>query len=1297
MRFNKAIWLLIPVVFLISCSGWLSGGGGGGQIVDPGDQPPSVTLPGSLHGTAAGMQWWYEQPEGAGALFGVDYETTGCGNCHIETCDQCHVNADGSGGVNEPDACIVCHGRLDKEAALGVTDLHFEAGMVCSDCHDMADMHGDGTAYNSMLESGNASCADCHSKSGSAAAVPDTQSHTVHGDVLSCDACHMSSAVTCYNCHFETLLTSHEKKAAGAFKDFIFLLNDDNGKVRAGTYQSVFYDDKSFIAFGPFHGHSVTSEGRACADCHGNELIQELSANDSIVVAEWDEDEGKIVHATGVIPFVPDKLEYTFVDFDGTNWSPAKMTIDQLQYEFCTPLTDDQLESLGYSEGGATGPLATLGTSLHGTARGMQYWYDQPDGAGAMFGVDYAATGCGNCHTNGCDDCHVNADGTGGVNEPDACKVCHGRIAKEEAIGVTDLHFEAGMTCSDCHSSHEMHGDGTEYDSMLSPGAMDTRCEDCHVNGDAAAVPDTISHTVHDNIRCDACHMAAAVTCYNCHFETLLDSHEKKAAAAFKDFILLLNDDNGDVRAGTYQSVYYDDNGFVAFGPFHGHSVTADGRGCADCHNNERIQEYNDTGMIVMSTWDDGEGKVAHTTGVVPFVPDDFVFQFVDYDGTNWSPVDPSDVQYQYEFCTPLTTDQLDALSTSPPSVLLETSLHGTAAGMQWWYEQEDGAGALFGVDYASTGCGNCHVETCDQCHVNADGTGGVNEPDACKVCHGRLAKEEQLGVTDLHFEAGMVCSDCHPVHEMHGDGTAYNSMLQDGAMTVDCENCHPDVEGSGDPYTHHNAHGGVLKCDACHMESAVTCYNCHFETLLDSHEKKAAAAFKDFIFLLNDADGYVRAGTYQSVSYDGKTFIAFGPFHGHSVTRENARDCEDCHGSARMQEYHLTGEVVVTEWDEDQGKVVHTTGVIPFVPEALVYQFVDFDGTNWAPSTTDIDQIQYEYCTPLTEDQLDALALAYPGDTLGTSLHATAAGMQWWYEQADGLGDLIGIDYAATGCGNCHIDTTAADGGCSECHGTADVHDPITDQAAVCVGCHGRQNAEINLGLEDVHFNMGFECSDCHMYDIHGDGMTYNTMLDDGAIKAKCENCHEELDMTVTEHTMHSETLHCDACHLSTVITCYNCHFDSLLDEHVKRPIGPRQGFVLLLNDTRIDKVRAGTYQSVIEGGDTTFIAFGPFHGHSITADGRTCDDCHDNDRITELNDTGKIVMTWWDDGAVPATIAHTTGVIPFDPTFLEFTFVDYDSGAGTWSPVGTELDQYQYEFCEPLTADQLADLGVD
>ncbi len=29
------------------------------------------------------MQWWYEQPDGAGALFGVTYADTGCGGAML--------------------------------------------------------------------------------------------------------------------------------------------------------------------------------------------------------------------------------------------------------------------------------------------------------------------------------------------------------------------------------------------------------------------------------------------------------------------------------------------------------------------------------------------------------------------------------------------------------------------------------------------------------------------------------------------------------------------------------------------------------------------------------------------------------------------------------------------------------------------------------------------------------------------------------------------------------------------------------------------------------------------------------------------------------------------------------------------------------------------------------------------------------------------------------------------------------------------------------------------------------------
>lgn len=974
MRHVALLFLCILVAFgYLSCAGWLSGGEGG---TTPGPQPttPVQTLPTSLHGTASGMQWWYEQADGAGALFGIAYTDTGCGDCHVVSCDQCHADSAGAGAVNEPEACQVCHGRQAKEQQLGVTDVHLEAGMVCSDCHSAEDMHGDGTTYNSMLASENVDCEDCHSKGGSAVDVPDTNTHTIHGDKLNCDACHMSSAVTCYNCHFETLLVSHEKKPYGAFKDFVFLLNDDSGQVRAGTYQSVVYQDKQFVAFGPFHGHSVTAEGRGCNDCHGNERIQELNDTGKIVVASWNADEGKVVHTTGAIPFAPEMLELQFVTLNNGTWEPTSTQIDQLQYEFCTPLTEAQLAALGYSEGGEpVGPAATLPTSLHGTARGMEWWYTQPEGAGALFGIAYADTGCGDCHIETCDQCHVNANGTGGVNEPEACMVCHGRQAKEEALGVTDVHFEAGMLCSDCHSAREMHGDGTEYNSMLQAGAMDTMCENCHNgSGSAPNVPSSLPHNVHGNVSCDACHMAAAVTCYNCHLQTLLDTDEKKPIAAFKDFILLLNDADGNVRAGTYQSVYYDNKGFVAFGPFHGHSVMAEGRACEDCHANERMQELADSGQIVMTIWNAGESKVEHTTGVIPFVPEALEFQFVDFDGSAWGPVDPAEVGRQYEYSMPLTEEQLAALQFLPPQLTLPLSLHGTANGMRWWYEDPDGAGALFGVDYADTGCGDCHVETCDQCHANPDGTGAVDQPDACLACHGRIGAENAMQLSDVHIsDMGFVCSDCHTMAEIHGDGTTPDGMFAAGGLTTECTECHETLPSNAE----HSMHGSTFNCDACHVESVITCYNCHLETLLDSGEKKANATFENFVILMNGPDGRVRTGSYQAVVYEGDTFIAYGPYHSHTITPDG-RNCADCHDSARITELNDTSEIKMTWWDGVEGQVMHTTGVVPFVPELFTWQFVDLVGEDWVELTTDLSQYQIEYCSPLTEDQLAALGV---------------------------------------------------------------------------------------------------------------------------------------------------------------------------------------------------------------------------------------------------------------------------------------------------------------------------------
>ena len=338
---KKVQWLLILAVSLMaaSCAGWLSKDRG----LQPQPTGPAATLPSSLHGTTGGMQWWYEQADGFGPYSGVSYADAGCGHCHVSTCDECHADAAGTQPAVEPDACRACHGRINKEAQLGLSDVHFDNGMVCSKCHSSDEVHGDSNQYNSMFSPGamDTKCENCHTE------LSDNAEHNQHGADFHCDSCHLDTVITCYNCHFETLLKAHKKKAAGAFKDYIILLNDQNGKVRAGTYQSVVYEDKTFVAFGPYHSHTVTADGRTCNECHNSDRMLELRDTDKVVMTQWDDKERKVRHTKGVIPFVPDKFEFQFVTLDGDTWVPLTTETGRLQYKFCTPLTVKQLRALG--------------------------------------------------------------------------------------------------------------------------------------------------------------------------------------------------------------------------------------------------------------------------------------------------------------------------------------------------------------------------------------------------------------------------------------------------------------------------------------------------------------------------------------------------------------------------------------------------------------------------------------------------------------------------------------------------------------------------------------------------------------------------------------------------------------------------------------------------------------------------------------------------------------------------------------------------------------------------------------
>ncbi len=305
---------------------------------------------------------------------------------------------------------------------------------------------------------------------------------------------------------------------------------------------------------------------------------------------------------------------------------------------------------------------------------------------------------------------------------------------------------------------------------------------------------------------------------------------------------------------------------------------------------------------------------------------------------------------------------------------ILESSLHGTARGIEYWYgSARGGFETLTGVPYDALECGTCHVETgdCEVCHGPAlSGAGASTAPlqrDAdCYSCHGNQYAEAVIhGLSDSHRDAAELrCADCHKADEVHGDGTAYNSFHEPGAIKTKCDNsgCHETVE----PNDFHDAHAGPehpgadMECAACHVQSVVTCYNCHFEYEVQGHGKLAFGQFKNWRFLLRrdrgDGNPRIDVGNLLTVTYEGKGFVAVAPYYAHSIDRNAIGACEDCHDNDYVREYNQTGKIVIASWDEEAGGLVPNTkgsGIIPIPPDwqsSLDFGFATFDDSGPEP-----------------------------------------------------------------------------------------------------------------------------------------------------------------------------------------------------------------------------------------------------------------------------------------------------------------------------------------------------------
>ena len=249
----------------------------------------------SIHYNAYGMKGEYER--GAAGHFGLDmdtiYEEVKCANCHVTTCTKCHIGYKPEMGHGDEcvnitiDTCDPCHltkqtatfiGDLPKHKGKGPhADIHYEKGLICTDCHSSEEMHGDGNIYAHQMEAVTTACEDCHSSPGKVVKGMnvtqyslDIPSHKIHDATLDCTACHVGWSLRCVNCHLDTLESEGKKVTDGVVTDEFYLAKASDGKIKPFLKMTASYGDETHTGYGEWMTHTITDKAKDCAFCHEN-------------------------------------------------------------------------------------------------------------------------------------------------------------------------------------------------------------------------------------------------------------------------------------------------------------------------------------------------------------------------------------------------------------------------------------------------------------------------------------------------------------------------------------------------------------------------------------------------------------------------------------------------------------------------------------------------------------------------------------------------------------------------------------------------------------------------------------------------------------------------------------------------------------------------------------------------------------------------------------------------------------------------------------------------------------------
>lgn len=257
-------------------------------------------------------------------------------------------------------------------------------GLTCVNCHGIAQTHGDGTPYKNQYDSPNTLCTDCHA----AETLSQTLGHAIHGQNMTCAACHAQTVVSCQGCHLNAVVAGAPEFPNARVFGWKFLVVNNDGKYELGNVMTAVWtteknEVKTHVAVAPYYDHSIgkpkTREDKIklCASCHNNANIAAYTETGSIVISKWDAEGNKMAYPTkGVVPIPADYKTALKVAFpvisnidevvqavkDGkppaevekvAKWALGKEGADQWQLNYCKPLdkmpkqfTQEQLEGM---------------------------------------------------------------------------------------------------------------------------------------------------------------------------------------------------------------------------------------------------------------------------------------------------------------------------------------------------------------------------------------------------------------------------------------------------------------------------------------------------------------------------------------------------------------------------------------------------------------------------------------------------------------------------------------------------------------------------------------------------------------------------------------------------------------------------------------------------------------------------------------------------------------------------------------------------------------------------------------